>query len=96
MNEYIEMVVFAGWVEDGLCDDEYQKYLRAAPNYDEDETMTYEEWKSSKAEWERLNQRYKAEVEPYYKGRYGGQPKLEKLATELLNAMSWIEADLRY
>lgn len=96
MNDYIECLVFAGWIEPGFSDFDYQSYLNATWG-NQDDTMTYQEWcdfteqhKQDIADYDLWCEEHK----PYQPGIYN--PNLEKEAHDKLRSLSWNEWELRY
>ena len=59
MDEYVEMLVAAGWITSGDVDDEYQQYIKRGSQHEFDADGSYEDWQRWGKEWDELNEQYK-------------------------------------
>lgn len=63
MSEYIAMLEYAGIIDEGATDEEYQEYLSRVDN---DYRVSYKSWQKTLEELEQLNRMYEKELEPYF------------------------------
>lgn len=93
-TEYEQMYIAAGWMSLGDLDPEYLAYKR-----NEGHAMDYEDWTSTRREYDELNTAYKNEIETLYKEHgydYSLPYELEIRQNELLKDMSRLEVWLGY
>jgi hypothetical protein len=62
MNDFVECMVAAGWIDAGDVDDQYQGYLTRYKRHNlaanDIEQMTYEEWKRAVIDHIRLGEEF--------------------------------------
>lgn len=94
MSDYVECLVAAGIVQAGENDEDYQEYKSASTC-----PVDYDDWQELTAEWNRLDDRYKSEYEPFYDQYYDG-PEMtatqEREAKRLIDEMVAIEIALGF
>ncbi len=101
-NEYEQMLIAANWITAESLDSEYQEYLQKVKylqrQFDDFEPLTYDGWKSTKEQWNRLNTEYQTEVQPHYDTHPDGNIgyKVRERESDLLRQMDWIETCLGY
>ena len=94
-NEYEQMFIAAGTIQQSELDDEFQEYLRETKG--DEFQMDYSDWNSSRRKLDELNQVYSKEIEPIYRAGIRPLTSSELLSeNELLNQMSILESALGY
>jgi hypothetical protein len=97
MDDYIQCLIAAGWVDAGIDDDEYNKYLDRVRSDPELEVMTYDNWCRVMAEVDAINRRWDQEVEPWFRSDPREMPpEVRKLETELIHDMNFYDCLLGY
>lgn len=96
MDEYVEMMIAAGWISAGDVDDEYQAYLKSGSQHEFDDDASYEDWHRWRKEWNELNEQYKKleSEHPELWDVYSHPHRHE--AQRLLDNMVRLESYLRY
>ncbi len=92
MAGYLDCMVFAGLIDEGMIDEDYQEQVVTLGEID------YRRWVSLTEKWDSLNKQYMAEVDPYYQSTFEGDvpEKTCKKGKELLGQMAVIESELGY
>jgi len=99
ISEYESMLLAAGWVKPSKpeeFDKDYQQYLKTSYDGFDDETMSYDQWLSTRSALALGIEDYDAFVKQHnlYNGEW--KPKEEELAKRILQNNSWLEWKLRY
>lgn len=97
MNDYIECMIAAGWIDAGDVDDEFQAYKRNAP-FDLD-VQGYAGWLELKQRAAEVTAQYDAEIEPLLSALEPGRSlpyEQQQRQRELLAEMSFLDWQLGY
>lgn len=89
MDEYVGMLVAAGWIDAGDIDDEYQQYIKRVQKAGGDE-MTYQGWKSDMDEWKALDAQFKQLEEKHGIGTvWDAAPEETKRLCDAMAEIEW-------
>ena len=96
-NEYVQCMIFAGWIDAGTLDSEYQAYLKATHG-NQEETYGYDEWQSMTQMAIQDGIEYdewivSLDVDPF---AWNAPEKLRNEANKRLNALTTNDWYLRY